>query len=282
MKQLGLACHNYADVNAEYLPLNHASQRFGNNGQEVSWITNSLPYLDQGPLYDKLDFTYTATGDNYGTTGRNRPFYREVLTAVLCPSNPMPAKSSAYFRTESTGTDTLPRTDYCGNMGNGRTEFARQDSFSKGWVAGQAWHNPVQNLPADGANAGIFHYCRGTKLSQITDGTSNTVLVWESHPWNGRISAGGQFRGQLANASFQSAWSRVMSAVTPGVTAINDYTSASGNQNTRPSGPCSTHTGGTHALMCDGTVKFLNENMNRVTVQQRLSTRAGGDVVGEF
>jgi prepilin-type processing-associated H-X9-DG protein len=43
----------------------------------------------------------------------------------------------------------------------------------------------------------------------------------------------------------------------------------------------SNHTGGAHFLFCDGTVRFLSENINTQTYQ-RLGGRKDGQVVGEF
>ena len=41
------------------------------------------------------------------------------------------------------------------------------------------------------------------------------------------------------------------------------------------------HTGGAHFLLCDGSVRFLSQNMDLVTLKS-LATRAKGEVVGEF
>jgi hypothetical protein len=41
------------------------------------------------------------------------------------------------------------------------------------------------------------------------------------------------------------------------------------------------HTGGAHFLLGDGAVRFLSENMHMKTYQG-LSTRAGGEALGEF
>ena len=43
----------------------------------------------------------------------------------------------------------------------------------------------------------------------------------------------------------------------------------------------SLHTGGAQVALVDGSVRFLSENLDR-TVLRSLSTRGGGEVVGEF
>ena len=43
----------------------------------------------------------------------------------------------------------------------------------------------------------------------------------------------------------------------------------------------STHVGGAHFLLCDGTVRFIGENISGLTYNG-LASRAGGEVLGEF
>jgi prepilin-type processing-associated H-X9-DG protein len=41
------------------------------------------------------------------------------------------------------------------------------------------------------------------------------------------------------------------------------------------------HTGGVQVLMCDGSVRFVSDNVNLAT-WRALGSRAGGEVVGDF
>ena len=43
----------------------------------------------------------------------------------------------------------------------------------------------------------------------------------------------------------------------------------------------SRHTGGVHALLCDGSVRFISDNVN-LSIWRGLGTRAGSEVLGEF
>ncbi|MCA9163285.1 MAG: DUF1559 domain-containing protein, partial [Planctomycetales bacterium] len=55
MKQLGLALHNYHDSNQCFPPNSHGNATNLPNG--FSWRVMILPGLDQGPLYNKFNFS---------------------------------------------------------------------------------------------------------------------------------------------------------------------------------------------------------------------------------
>ena len=54
LKQLGLACHNYADVHGQ-LPQNYDCAWGPNAGENgpTSWLVASLPFIDQSPLFNR-------------------------------------------------------------------------------------------------------------------------------------------------------------------------------------------------------------------------------------
>ncbi len=76
LKQLGLACHTYQTSNGAFPP-GHTD--FG--GNEHSWCTLILPFLEQQALYDKVDFTVKWNHAN------NRLVKEFNLAAQLCPSS---------------------------------------------------------------------------------------------------------------------------------------------------------------------------------------------------
>ena len=88
------------------------------------------------------------------------------------------------------------------------------------------------------------------RLRDFTDGTSSTVMVVETP------------------SEMAVHWMDPRDSAKPFFLKANP----------KPAGP---HTGGGHALLADGTVKFLNENISSET-RTALSTIAGGETVGEF
>nr|ADI22079.1 hypothetical protein [uncultured myxobacterium HF0200_08J13] len=290
MKQLGLAIHNYADVYSEYFPLNWEpafAARGGAGGRArssrpTSLFQASLPYLDQGPLFAK----WTET-NNLNALAANpwQTLANTVITGFLCPSNPMPANNAARISVENGTQRTMARTDYRGNVG---IITGRGNHHSSMWRNGRRLDGPgtwtdwrYARQAGRLHEVGVFGMSTSSKLAQITDGTSNTIAIAEAHPWIGGTGRNNRERPDVSVAHRQNAWASPSASVTSLANRINTYSNARNDVNRGPK-MGSIHTGGAHALMSDGTVKFINENIDRNQVQFPLATRAGGETVGSF
>lgn len=118
-------------------------------------------------------------------------------------------------------------------------------------IAGVGEDGPM--LPVTSKKAGVFAYNRGTRIRDILDGTSNTMAITDSSepgPWG----AGGR-------ATIKSLTTKPY---------ING-----------PDGIGGPHVGGISVGMCDGSVRFISENIDP-DVFEALSTIRGGEVIGEF
>lgn len=109
-------------------------------------------------------------------------------------------------------------------------------------------------LPADSNRAGVFAYNRTTRFSDITDGTSNTMMISE---------ASGQFGSWIAGGS---------ATIRP--LTKKPYING-------PDGIGGPFTGGCFVGLADGSVRFVSENIDPV-IFERLSTMADGQVIGDF
>lgn len=101
-------------------------------------------------------------------------------------------------------------------------------------------------------NTGIFGYDRQTRLRDITDGTSNTVMVADSAEPNAYI------QGYLTISGFSE----------------EPYIGG-------PDGFGAVHSGGMNSLFADGSVRFISEFVDP-TVIEAVATKGGGEVVGDF
>ena len=86
LKQLATAIHTYHEM-AKMFPSNINSTGWSGQGNVggFSWISNSLPYMDQGPLYKTLNCNQSAA-----TAGKNLTAFQTVIPGLLCPSNVQP------------------------------------------------------------------------------------------------------------------------------------------------------------------------------------------------
>jgi prepilin-type N-terminal cleavage/methylation domain-containing protein/prepilin-type processing-associated H-X9-DG protein len=243
------------------------------------------------------------------------------LELLLCPSNPqgvVATEGSGMFRRDwggwgvyceqgSVGGIQGARTDYVGNMGFVWTGW--RDCLDM-----VPWHvtqgagvtpgddlnlipNSVQWSSQDWVTTysedwdnypkvrGCFWSKGSARISQITDGTSNTVAVFENHHWRSRANP-----GQMNKAT---AWISPAASIDSMAKMINsDYLTNSHDghddnidtwdQDCRCTGWTSIHPGGAHALMADGSVRFVNSSLDWQIVQRAIGTASAGDIVPEF
>jgi hypothetical protein len=185
------------------------------------------------------------------------------------------------------------------------------DGFGFRWAGGNYLLNGGSGTARNycsAPNDGLFWRGSNTKMRDITDGTSNTVFMAE-----------GLFGNRVASATAlvnpQRQMKRVSLGAPCGVTAeqieaaaaaswdgrrAGAWISATGFQtlvhgylppNSRTpdaifhgdvvSGPRSMHAGGAQLSLCDGSVRFVSENVDRV-VFRNVFARDDGRVIGEY
>ncbi len=317
LKQLGLACHNYHDVYNQF-PLNWFN---GNNDSQPDpnnptypngnwpWTVMALPYIEQAGLYNQISQYFpVAVGkdtDNRGMGYRNQlgtspspnTLSRQAIPGFICPSNDQErVRRDQVAEIDNGGWGGASQgpkggLDYIGNMGHiwagwkdcgDVPDFPSADGrFVRGsqgtpWIS-ERWNNDNPNIQ------GVFMFRGSRGIHEITDGTTNTVLLFESMHW--QFSRNGQ-PNQLNNRNprIDANWSSALGAVNSMRNPINNKVLAwqPGDQNDpRCSGPSSNHVGGCQVTLCDGSVRFLSENIDN-NIRYDLSCRNDGHVIGEF
>jgi type II secretory pathway pseudopilin PulG len=294
LKQLGLGLHNYHDT-FNIFPLNRATRPGGGNPGvggtlygNCSWITQLLPNIDQAPLYNMINFSDETAAplgvDTTTVSPNNLVARRTILPVLMCPSNPQPQTVTGQSGQGDSWGDGLDggRGDYVGNMG---WSFPGHRNCASNIVAtmwpgvpglvNPDWSDPgVQDGQLMGANGVMGLYgCIGIK--DITDGTSMTVMVFEDMHWVNKTNPSGQgpdmmwFGPWMVHCLYMPININPSNAPYPGMNpVICDQMS-------------SMHVGGAQAVMCDGSVRFLSENLAHV-VRMAIATRGKGDVSGPF
>jgi len=145
LKQIGLAIHNYHTA-TNCFPLGGSLSQCDNTGQALNWTSWSaqalmLPYLEQNPLYNAINFNWAAT---YCQPAQaiNSTAYNTRVSAYLCPSD--------------------------GNAG-----VVRINSY-------YACSGPSNFGDSVGQSAGIFDMQTKFSIADVTDGTSGTIAFAEA------------------------------------------------------------------------------------------------------
>jgi len=280
LKQLGLALHNYHSALGSFPPagIGYGWCMYPEKGAapivlNVNGLLMLLPYLEQQPLYDKYDRRQCACNAMYGNTGccspctatgilagdavasGNGAVVSTRLSVFSCPSD----NGDPYLPADSPHYGIKPGSGLRGAKTN--YDFSTSNRYDcRAW----AKESPTTRR--------IFGEDTGTRISDILDGTANTIAMAETvyDVYNGRCAAWG-YRG----------W--VMVGIDVGNHGINRWEWPGIIANPRRgqlrswAHMGSLHPGGAHVLMADGSVHFLSENTDSV-VLQRLSTMAGGEV----
>ncbi len=245
--------------------LNAAGTNF--NGHGWTWHASILPYLDQSPLYNAIqgpDGMGNENGDQ--NTGKTQVFRRSSLAVFWCPSQP-----DVRNGTQKNGYQP---SNYNGNMGT-RIGNGNDDCI----CTGVATVNDMLTNPWGCRNGnGVFHISSSVKFRDVTDGLSNTIFVSEVPDSGGDVlgefSAGCDRRAIFAGG----ADSNPPTEMTEYLIAAESNDPINGGAEEAAG---SFHVGGAHFVFGDGSVRFLSENMHMATYQA-VSTRMGGETVGEF
>jgi prepilin-type N-terminal cleavage/methylation domain-containing protein/prepilin-type processing-associated H-X9-DG protein len=305
LKQLGLGLHNYHSGNDSF-PLggsknNRVYQAATGYDPWTTWSAHGqlLPYMEQQPLYNAINFYFAPEQDGGSSNAANRTVVLTIVNGFLCPSDPNAGKQNTNSYHACFGT----------SVGIG--------GFT-------------------GDTSGIFGIWSSNSIASVTDGTSGTIAFAESLVGDGRgNNRGGQnpasvYRGNGvmgtggtefnlfdANQNVSQVTAALQSCAakfTPTGGAIVDYRgwrwacgtsgftlfntiqtpngggqykfnycrlgcNAGCNMDNGVSAPASSaHSGGCNVLMADGSVRFVKDSVAQAT-WWALGTKANSEVI---
>lgn len=285
LKQIGLALHNYHDV---FRTFPHNQNGHGNNttagGVGASWFVRILPYIDQAPFYNNLIFNDNSDWSMQYRASNNAATVDRVIVPILnCPSSPLP--NSKAQSTASNGTINYQIANYVGINGSYYQGGSSTVLESPADVATGSYGSTVYN----GVITKAGHGSRSCKIRDITDGTSNTVMVGEQgNFWTSNTNAKKDVRASNFSGGVWNAGRPEINQWTLNVTSIRYTINYSGVSQTgmntaymKHTPLNSAHTGGIHMLFADGSVHFLSENINFPTLTA-LADKSDGTVIGEY
>lgn len=300
MKQIGLAMHNYHDAYNTFppgyitkTPCSSATVWSGCNQGELGvygWGASVLPYIDQAPLYNILNMG-SVTLDQNLANATVRQALQSPIPVFLCPSDPGPNLNDY---TSASNNYNFNVTD-----GTNAYQIARSDYV----MMANAWDSTTPPVYATqyGPAHGVGYANSSVRFRDITDGSSNTILVGErAYVYKGANKIGGAnvigFSG--SNNTQSSSYARKGNGMAVIGLTYNGINAVAGAEHD-VRGFSSNHVGGAHFVFCDGSVHFLSENIDYKkgtlsgsttaaqlslinSTLQRLALRDDGQVVGEY
>jgi len=287
LKQLGLALHNYHSAHKVFPPggIGYGWCRYPDNGgaasiKNLNGLALLLPYLEQQPLHEKLDFRTCSCNAMHGNTGCCGPCTAVgVLAGDVTTDTDGDGFNNAQAAATAIAVGTCPSDNgdpylaegsphYGIKPGSGLRGFKTNYDFS----TSNSYHCDAWSRE-NASTRRMFGENSNTRFSDVLDGTSNTVALVETlhDVYNGECAA-----------FFYRGW--VMVGVDLGHYGINRWhwppyiTEPRRGQLRSWAHAGSLHPGGCHVAMADGSVHFLSETTDTV-VLEGLSTMAGGEVV---
>jgi prepilin-type N-terminal cleavage/methylation domain-containing protein/prepilin-type processing-associated H-X9-DG protein len=249
LKNCGLAVHNFENAYGR-LPPGYVAGPFPAAGVPTG-VSHSfwpflLPYLEQQALYQR--YRWDVSWNN----SANRPSTWSQISILRCPSA-QPNRVDARFP-----PDVWACADYCPI-----TEM--HDNLIRSGLIDQVGSYETMTPP----NGMV-------RLTDVTDGTSQTLLLTESvnrpQLWQaGRLVPD----GAVAGGAWASSYSRILLL---GSTPAGEHPGRCAINCTNHLQPYSFHSGGVNVVFGDGSVRFLREDMD-IRIFAALVTRAGGEIV---
>jgi prepilin-type N-terminal cleavage/methylation domain-containing protein/prepilin-type processing-associated H-X9-DG protein len=278
LKQIGIGMQNYNDVHRTLPPARGGTGGGGvpcgeSNCQRVSGFIMLLPYIEQQAMYNQIEAGGMGAPPLGPVGWSGWKIWRPQIPLLICPSD----------------SSRVPTTN---QMGQNNYGFSYGDSIQKlrGTTTPTRWRR------------GMFGFRNGVTLNMVTDGTSNTIAMSERiraepnfHPGKGgpKVSIKKGVYNGLTNVhnnpglclaqgnggyyvnpgSVKAFWgghwtdgepercgfNTVLPPNTPSCTRNANY-NADSNGGVFP--PTSNHPGGVNGVFVDGSVRFINDDIN--------------------
>lgn len=281
LKQIGLALHNYHDAFTRFPPgYVSSNEAWNRNGASIAnhsaygWATMILNQLEQGPAADQIQPGAEPLSLVFIRHHGNKIIeMQRAIPVFLCPSDSGPVISDLRVLMFDVNGDNLfnkpPKTP---------PEFLARSSYIGA--------NGVRiQHPSDG----IFDLDSNISITDVIDGTSNTLLATERRylGFGGAVWAGvSRFTDhpELADDGPYGVVANFSVKINSG--QLDSSTTAQPLHY----GASSMHPGGCNFLLCDGSVRFISENIQSVAsidprqwgIYQRLGSRNERLSIGNF
>jgi len=296
LKQVGLALHNYLS-SFNVFPFGKGPSYTG-APVYARWSQHAmiLPFLDQAPLYNQINFSMPPETPGMGGVIAFMPAYsnpggvnavqcRSVVPGFMCPSD------------RGVSDPWQGQNNYAGNQG--------------GWLCDRSDQpGAATDVSPSELQTGIFYYLSHIRPADVTDGMSQTAFFSEKIRGQGNPEPKSDMFVIAPQTTLQGTYD-TCKAVNPATAtpltskwgyswvmgencctqynhvatpnsrscAGTGFTGSMTNMAMQVSAN-SLHTGGVHVMMGDGAVRFVSDSID-LGVWRALGTRGGGESVSD-
>jgi prepilin-type N-terminal cleavage/methylation domain-containing protein/prepilin-type processing-associated H-X9-DG protein len=284
LKQFGIACHLYHDTSKIFPPGAKTIPAGNWNGDKGSWLVLTLPYMEQDVLFQQFPKRDVPMFDSVRNSPMGGPVHTRLrLPYGRCPSDEYDVNAPLSNYVGSMGPQCLnsncdydPFEKYCDPKNNGLGNWGYSYSVPYG-----------DQVTSKGQLRGLFYRFAGVTFSiaDVPDGLSNTLMIGEVLPREeAYLVRAGNFDYPGGNWAFGNGGNNLNSTIVPINYKIKPNTYCHLNQYGQPANPKddatrasdnwgitfgfkSRHPGGTNFVFADGSVHFIQENIDMKTYQ---------------
>jgi prepilin-type N-terminal cleavage/methylation domain-containing protein/prepilin-type processing-associated H-X9-DG protein len=298
LRQLGLAVHNFESAHHKF-PSGYVTSYPANvtirERSLWSWGAFILPFIEEEALYNQLKASRRSLAENLATPA-GMSALQTPLSLFVCPADTGPALNdfTEAYLTDQWKEEAAPYRRLVTSDGTDRLAIAKSNYVG---VACSSVSLTTTVDPKYGAATGVLYQNSATRITDIKDGTSCTLMIGERSFSIGPITIGA---GNALGFSPEVSGSDDRKGSTTAAIGIPYYgINESGlNPNHEPRGFHSLHPGGAQFTMCDGSVHFVSETIDYNwhtapapqyangkwidSTLERLAAKADGQQIGEF
>ena len=311
LRQMGIAMLNYESTH-QHLPSGYSSTRTSDGSVPAGvvinpetwdaapgwgWAAQLLPFFEANNVAVKLDFDLPIWQTQH------REMIQVQLPALLCPSSSGPTgpvevvdDSNTPYSPDGNAPLLLGRSHYVASHGQESAWGPEAGSDRIGEVFTNIYTSTTRSVEINGdvrrVSDGPFYRNSKTQMSQITDGTTQTIFLGEHSSKLSDKTWVGVIPGATVHPRFSSPENGPDGAATmvlvhmgpsggelditgfPIIHPVNFPTFHVGQMYAE-------HTGGGNICMGDGSVHFFSQDIDLITYAE-LSSMNEGEVVGEW
>ena len=315
LKQISLAAHNFASSKRGGFPAlgTFTADSSGTLFPMRSWVVDLLPHMDRRDVFDRWDMNVAFNaGQNAAVGSDGTVLNRTYMKVLACPDDQTAfgvegglsyVGNGGYLSASSPAVSAATNYWTVANLdwdldtvmnGASSIDFDHDDS-DRHRNTGVFWHKLPNSTatrpttaPADRTSSKNSH-----SIDSVYDGTGQTILfsenvnaggsqTWANPDWR-NVSFVAIIAAQVSNTAPVNTYKLPLLFDAPattvvGETSINAYRNApEATNNPLSAGPNSAHPGGVNVAYVDGSVGFLDQNMDK-SVYLRLLTPSGAKV----